>query len=60
MIDQIHIAVKAVIETVFKRAMTEEKEKNAVNDHPEDFFFFFFLVRRKNGEIFYRRCTGLS
>ena len=24
------------------------------------FFFFFFLVRRKNGEIFYRRCRGLS
>ena len=24
------------------------------------FFFFFFLVRRKNGKIFYRRCTGLS
>ena len=23
-------------------------------------FFFFFLVRRKNGKIFYRRCTGLS
>ena len=23
-------------------------------------FFFFFLVRRKNGEIFYRRCTVLS
>ena len=23
-------------------------------------FFFFFLVRKKNGEIFYRRCTGLS
>ena len=21
---------------------------------------FFFLVRWKNGEIFYRRCTGLS
>ena len=24
------------------------------------FLFFFLLVRRKNGEIFYRRCTGLS
>ena len=22
--------------------------------------FLFFVVRRKNGEIFYRRCTGLS
>ena len=55
------LVVNDVTDEEFEYSCSDAKRTNAEKKKASKLTkTFFFLMRRKNGKIFYRRCTGLS